>query len=74
MYDISFIRKSKAKRDALTYTPCTYCGYIAFSNDKINKSGRCLRCSIPFVIVDHHAKGRCKRCYQVFFRENATNN
>lgn len=73
MYDILFIRESKAKRDALTYTPCTFCGYIAFGNEKINKSGRCGRCSIPFVIIDHHAKGLCNRCYQYNFRNNATN-
>jgi len=72
LFDIPFIRKSKAKRDTLTYTPCTYCNYIPFSNDKINKSGRCGRCSIPFVIIDHYSKGNCKRCYQAIYRENTT--
>ncbi len=73
MFDIPLVRESKAKRDLLTYTPCTYCKYIAFGNDEINKSGRCGRCSIPFVIIDHYAKGNCRRCYQVIFRENTTN-
>ncbi len=74
MYNIVFIRESKAKRDALTYTPCTFCGYIAFGSDLINRSGRCKRCSIPFAIVEHRAKNMCNRCYHHVFRNNATNN
>ncbi len=72
MFDILFIRKSKAQRDSLTYTPCTYCGYIPFGGDRVNKSGRCGRCSIPFVIIDYYSKGNCKRCYQVLHRKNTT--
>ena len=72
IYLIPLVRNSKAKKNLLTYAPCTFCDYIAFSNDKINSSKRCIDCLMPFCIIGHHAKERCKRCYMQFKRNNAT--
>lgn len=71
-YDIPLIRSSKAKKNLLTYAPCTHCDYIAFSNDKLKGGARCKVCMMPFAIIGHHAKDRCKRCYMKFKRESAT--
>ena len=64
------IKSSKARELLLIYTPCPHCLY----QKKINtidddKSGRCRDCSIPFSLVDHHAKGRCGRRARSFYRE-----
>lgn len=59
LYLLPNIKESYARRLIIEYFPCEHCG---FSKDSSNKAGRCRDCSIPFVFIDHHAHGRCKRC------------
>ncbi len=62
-FDIPNIKESKARELLLQFKPCTHCGFVESSKyQKSEKSGRCMDCSIPFSIVDHHSNGRCKRC------------
>lgn len=63
IYTIQNIKQSAARELLLEYTPCTNCGFVKEPCNKTkNKSGRCIVCSIPFFIVDHHGLGMCKRC------------
>ena len=71
LYDIPNIRQSEAREKLIEFYPCMHCGYE--KNCSGDKSGRCRDCAIPFAMIDHHAKGRCKRCSMRFLRqENAT--
>lgn len=73
-FPISNIKASRARDILIEYTPCPHCLYV---KDPVmarnNKSGRCLDCSIPFTVVDHHAKGRCDRCAMKEYRRRNKN-
>lgn len=57
-------RISKSREVRLQCHPCPKCGFTPqHCAPNSIKVGRCLVCSIPFSIVDHHAKGYCKRDY-----------
>lgn len=72
-YEIPNIKESRARDKMIEFYPCCHCGYVKdILYPKNNKSGRCRDCSIPFTIIDHHGKGRCKRCYMKYLRDNAT--
>jgi DNA-directed RNA polymerase subunit RPC12/RpoP len=69
MFDIPNVKESKQRQLMLLYYPCPHCGYVRdITYPRFNRSGRCLDCSIPFTIVDHHAKGMCKRCHMKLLR------
>ena len=74
LYDIPNIRESSTRERLIDFYPCMHCGFIRdIQNPKKNTSGRCRDCAIPFSIINHHAKGRCNRCYMNLLRnENAT--
>lgn len=58
------IRESRARELALQFYPCPHCLFVkSVFYPRNNRSGRCIDCSIPFLLIDHHAKGRCLRCY-----------
>ena len=61
------IRQSRAREKMLMYFPCPYCLFTRAGMG--DKSGRCRSCSIPFVMIDHHARGMCMRCYQAWIRD-----
>ena len=67
LYAIPNIRESRVRETLLVCFPCTWCFYSQC--DPTNIMGRCVGCSIPFNIIDHHAKGRCTRCYMSFLRD-----
>jgi len=67
------IKKCPAREVLLQYYPCPHCGYYKLPlNEKNNRTGRCRECLIPFAIIDHYAKGLCKRCFQRHLRKNTT--
>lgn len=73
LYEIPKIKESPAFYKIIEYYPCCHCGYTKDVKDpKNNRSGRCSSCAVPFSMIDHHAKGRCNRCYVKYIRENAT--
>ena len=62
-FELPNLRESKARELVIQYTPCPHCFFVKSVEFVIyNKTGRCRGCSIPFALVNHHAKGRCKRC------------
>ncbi len=70
-FDLPNIMQSLAREIIIEYTPCPHCLYSKdVAHPRSSRSGRCLDCSIPFAIVDHHAKGRCERCSRSFLRKN----
>ena len=73
LFEIPLLKKCPAREILLQYYPCPKCGYFRYNGVKdLSKTGRCRSCYIPFGIIDHHAKGYCKRCYNNFLRKNAT--
>ena len=70
LFDIPNIKESPARQHLIEFYPCAHCHYVKnILNPKNNRSGRCLDCSIPFAIIDHHSKGRCSRCSRAYYRE-----
>lgn len=67
MYEIPNVRESKARLLIIQFHPCPHCGFIQDHPDA-KTSGRCIDCSIPFSIINHHAKGRCYRDYMRLLR------
>jgi len=69
MFEIPNIKESPARQTLIEFTPCPHCLYVKdVKYPKNNRTGRCLGCSIPFALVDHHAIGRCSRCYMGYIR------
>lgn len=66
-FDIPNVRASNARLLIIQFYPCPHCGYVQ-DRPGSNTSGRCRDCSIPFSIIDHHAKGRCLRDYNAKLR------
>lgn len=61
-FHVPNIRTSSAREKTLVCYTCPFCFFSPC--DPSGKSGRCLSCSVPFSVIDHHAKGKCKRCYE----------
>lgn len=73
LFEIVNIKESKARDIIIRYTPCPHCFYIEdIKNPRFNRSGRCLDCNIPFVMIDHKAKGRCHRCLMAHYRKTGS--
>jgi len=62
-------KKTRLSDKIIRFYPCPHCGYPDDieneGNNNLNKDkmGRCRMCSVPFYIIDHHAKGLCARDY-----------
>lgn len=70
-FDIPLLKQgSRAFKMVIDYTPCPHCRFVKdIHYPKYDKSGRCRRCSVPFAMVDHKAKGHCHRCLMARYRE-----
>jgi len=64
IFNIPRVNKGRTFLKILDLYPCTFCGYRVDGNG-IGEltSGRCISCSIPFIIIKEHCKGMCHRCY-----------
>ena len=69
-FAIPNIKMSRARDLLIQFTPCPHCLFVKTPSILLkNRTGRCLDCSIPFSLVDHHAKGRCERCSRKYYRD-----
>jgi hypothetical protein len=78
MFQIPYVRSSLAREFMLLYYPCPHCLWTQPPPGLLTSifakrpgptppapAARCRRCCVPFILVKHHARGYCKRCYRL---------
>lgn len=71
-FELPNIKVSPARTLLLQFAACPHCLYVPDNAPvHFNKSGRCRTCSVPFAVIDHHAKGYCKRDYMAMLRHKS---